>query len=321
MDITFPEDLNLDIIPGALLSDITTFRLGGRCQALIMCTTSLQLEEVIKRFILKKAPYIIIGGGSNLLVSDKGIDSYVIRFLTDSPLLQRQGNEIIAKASARFDDLVAFAAHEGLLGLNCFSGIPGTIAGAIVGNAGAFGEQISDKLYSIKVIERKTGFRKTYLKDDLKFSYRDSLLKTTGDIVLSARFQLTVSETSKVEKERQAFLDLRKDKHPDWKDIPSAGCVFRNIENPLSHKRQSAGWFLEQAGAKGLKVGGAAVFEKHANIVINQDPSSCRAQHVYDLAQIMAQKVFEKFGINLIREIRFVGDFECASQSVHPLIW
>lgn len=308
LDTQFFKQLNITVYPGTSLSGYTTFRLGGPCTALIHCRTPGHLEEAVLYFLKNNLKFILIGGGSNLLVSDQGIDCYVIRYLSGTPIIERQGNKLIVAAGTQTDHLAGFAAEAGLEGLNCMTGIPGTVAGAIVGNAGAFGRQISDTLESVHVIDRR-GQKKDVPASSSGFRYRNSHFKESGDMIVTAKFALRPGAKNILLKERREILALRHEKHPDPAVQPCAGSFFRNVE-PTSHavKRQAAGWFLEQAGAKDMKVGGAAVFARHANIIVKSD--GCSSQDVYALSRLMARAVKEKFDIDLVREVMLVGQFQ-----------
>jgi UDP-N-acetylmuramate dehydrogenase len=290
---------------GPRLAEFTTFRLGGPCRSLTTCATRLELRRAIERLSAKGEPFVLIGGGSNLLVSDKGLDAHVIRFYSEKPLIARSGNDLTVQASTRLDDLAAYAVLNGLDGLICCTGIPGTVGGAIVGNAGAFGEQIGDRVVSITVMDR-SGEEREMMADELDFGYRRSALADAETVVVAARLRLRPGDRDRLRARRQEILALRAQKHPDWRRIPTAGSFFKNIEPTSSaERRQAAGWYLEQAGAKSLRVGGARTFERHANIIIAE--RGCTAADVLELSRLMAAKVREKFGIELQREVRLLG--------------
>ena len=146
MDFSFLDDLFVPVVSQAKLADYTTFRLGGSCRALITCQTPYQLETVVERLLERQISFLLIGGGSNLLVSDQGIDSVVVRYIASPLIGSCEGYKITVSGSSLLDALVKFALEYSLEGLNYASGIPGTVGGAIVGNAGAFGEQVGGVL-------------------------------------------------------------------------------------------------------------------------------------------------------------------------------
>ena len=319
MDLAVLENFDIVIDFEVPLSDFTTFRLGGICPALLTCQTSDQLEKAIKFCRDKHIPFILIGRGSNLVVSDSGIDRYVIRYVSEAPLIERQGCDITVSASTSLDELAKYAAENGLQGLSCTTGIPGTVGGAIVGNAGAFGDQIGDVVKHISVFD-VNGVKKEIQNKELNFAYRHSVLKKTNDIVVSARLSLMTGDQASLLKEREEILSIRRAKHPNLTTTPCAGSFFRNVEPTSSAgKRQAAGWFLDKAGGKDLRSGGAQIFSKHANIIIKSQ--SCRAQDVYDLSKQMARLVKDKFDLDLIREVRFVGKFDGMPDDVTEVIW
>jgi UDP-N-acetylmuramate dehydrogenase len=239
--------------------------------------------------------------------------------VSTEPQIKINGSKVTVDASTSLDDLALFCAENALEGLNFASGIPGTVGGAICGNAGAFGKQISDRIFSVDLISSNGVVKKDVVPKSLDFSYRDSSLKRNQDVVLSAAFNLSLSEREALLGERREILALRKEKHPDHEALPTAGSFFRNIESTSkAGKRQAAGWYLEQAGAKRLSCNGAATFDKHANIIVKN--GECSAQDVYDLSLQMQRLVKNKFDIDLIREVRFVGNFK-GQNSNKGLIW
>ena len=319
MNPTALSNLNLNIIPNAQLSGYTTFRLGGNCKGLILCQTPEELELAVTSLIQQKEKFILIGGGSNLVVSDHGLDCYVIRYVSETPIIKIEGEDIIVSGSTNLDQLALFSAEHGLNGLIYTSGIPGTVGGAIVGNAGAFGKQVGDVLKNVTVLTA-SGIKKTIDAKDIEFSYRDSSLKKSGNIIVSARFGLSKGDCASLFKERAELLAVRAEKHPNLQTHPCAGSFFRNIE-PTSKagKRQAAGWFLEQAGGKNLSFGGAKIFDKHANIIVKGN--DCKSQDVFELSKLMQKVVKEHFQLDLIREVRFVGRFANQPDSAKEVVW
>jgi len=319
MSLDTLENYDIDVQYRVPMSEYTTFRLGGICPTLLTCQTPNQLQKTVDSCNKKNCEFILIGGGSNLVVSDSGIDCHVIRYVSDTPLIEQNSNGLIVSGSTNLDQLAQYAVEHSLEGLNCTTGIPGTVGGAIVGNAGAFGKQIGDVVVSIDVIE-KNGNKKELKQDELGFTYRNSILKKTGDIVVSAQLKLQLGDHTALLKERNEILSVRHAKHPDLSTNPCAGSFFRNIEPTSSaEKRQAAGWFLDQAGGKNLTSGGAKIFEKHANIIVKAE--YCSAQDVFDLAEKMKQLAKAKFDLDLVREVRFVGKFNGMPEDVSDIIW
>lgn len=306
-------------IEHARLENYTTFRLGGPCRVLMECRTPEEMISAVLELNQNKTPFLLIGGGSNLVVSDEGLDSAVIRYVSPTPIIERDGNDVIVSGSTELDALALFCVNEGLEGLNYTTGIPGTVGGAVVGNAGAWGKQVGDVLKTVTLIEPNGKIKETNAAY-CGFQYRHSHLKETGDIVVSVRFALTEGDPVALAQERAEIIKKRGEKHPNLKTHPCAGSFFRNVE-PTSKAghRQAAGWFLEEAGGKNLQVGGAQIFEKHANIIVKG--KDCTAQDVYDISQKMIEIVREKFGFDLVREVRFVGKFKTPQQTNEQGFW
>jgi UDP-N-acetylmuramate dehydrogenase len=298
---------NLRVRENASLRDCTTFQLGGPCPLLIEGATAAQLPAIIQILNKAKQPFLVIGQGANLVVSDQGIEQAVIRFYSETPDIKADGSRVTVSGDTLLDDLAVFTIENENGDLSYCSGIPGTVGGGIAGNAGAFGRQMGDHLVSVELLGLD-GQTRTFLHDELEFSYRHSKLKETGEIILSATFELPKASKPVMQAERDRILEFRKEHHPDWHKEPCAGSVFRNIE-PTSavERRKAAGFFLQEAGTHLFRVGGARLYEKHANIIV-ADPG-CTAQDVWELCGQMAAAVKNKFGIELTREVRFLGKF------------
>jgi UDP-N-acetylmuramate dehydrogenase len=297
----------------------TTFQLGGACPYFFSCATPQQLEATVKLLAAHRIQFILIGGGSNLVISDEGLNCAVVRYVSPQPLISHTPDEITVSGSTSLDSLALYASQHGLEGLTYTSGIPGTVGGAVVGNAGAFGKQVGDVLKTV-ILLSTAGIKRQAQVQDLGFTYRNSRLKETGDIVVSAVFAVKPGNAQVLLKEREELLKIRWEKHPDLKIYPCAGSFFRNIEpTSKAERRQATGWFLEQAGGKNLSAGGARIFDKHANIIVKgQD---CRASDVYELSQKMAQLAKKTFDLDLVREVRFVGKLPGVKESEKDLIW
>ncbi len=306
-------------IPNALLSDFTTFKLGGPCRYLIECDTVASLQNTIKELLQTKTPYILIGGGSNIVAADNGIDAVVIRYVSQTPLITRNQNDLIISGSTYLDHAAIFSVDEGLDGLTFTSGIPGTVGGAVLGNAGAWGKQVGDILKSALIIDAD-GNIKEVGPDYFGFAYRHSRLKDTHDIIAQVTFTLKAGDPLTLSLERADILKKRSDKHPNLNTHPCAGSFFRNIEpTSKAEKRQATGWFLEQAGGKDLRVGGAYIFDKHANIIVKDTNGT--ANDVYHLHSKMIQIVQDKFGFTIAREVRFLGKLDAAKESKAHWFW
>lgn len=280
------------------LADLTTFRIGG--PALGLCRIrnideALRFQEISRR---EGIPTVSLGGGSNILADDRGFAGIVARMEYSD--ISFNGEVVKVGAGMGFDDLIGRTLEAGLCGLEFASGIPGSIGGAVVGNAGCFGHEIGEFLIEALVLETE-GQLKTVGPEDLHFSYRHSGLSGSDTLLLEATFKLKHGNLQTAQTCREENLALRRAKHPV--DQPTAGSYFKNLP-PLESggRRQAAGQLLEEAGAIGLRVGDAAVFEKHANIIVNKGRAG--SADVLDLALEMKRRVLEKFGIELEAEVR-----------------
>jgi len=297
------------VFRNAEMRNYTTFQLGGVSPALIDCTNAEDLAAATRLLVEHAVKFMVIGQGSNLLVSDAGIDAVVLRFCSEEkPDLSFTDSRIRVGGNTLLDDLARLSIEQGIGDLSFCSGIPGTVGGAIAGNAGAFGRQIGDVVESVRLLEMDGTLREVKT-DALAFAYRSSVLKQTGAVVLDAVLKLSWCDRATMQAERERILELRRTKHPDWKKNPCAGSVFRNIEpTSAAGRRQAAGWFLEEAGAKAFRVGGARLFEKHANIIIAE--SDATAADVFHLTEKMIDAVRDRFGFRLEREIKLIGRFD-----------
>lgn len=320
LDLSFLNDLPVKVTPGALLKDVTTFRLGGPCQALIECAAPEDLTETVRRLKAKNIDFLMMGFGSNILASDEGVERVIVRYSSPVPRIRRSGNTLTADASTELDQLVLYAIQEGLDGLLLFSGIPGTVGGGIAGNAGAYGAAISDPLSELTLL-KKDGQVVTVPKSAIHFDYRDSDIKHNGDVVLSAVFTLTPGkDPDAMLRSHDNMVAERHKKHGDWKLVPSAGSFFKNVlRSSHAGKREAAGWFLDESGAKMLNVNGAHTHPNHANIVTRDEGAA--AQDVYALTRQMRDLVQKKFGIELVREVRLLGKFPDAPESDAKGFW
>ena len=292
--------------PDVPMSGLTTFRLGGPCREFLDCRSADELVEALRDLSSAGRQTLLIGGGSNLLVADRGIDATVIRYQdTSFRTLDCDGGLVRVSGAVILDDLAAWTANNRLEGLNYCSGIPGTVGGAVAGNAGAFGEQIGDRVVSATVADRQGEVRKVDAAY-FQFAYRSSVIGRTGDIILDVTLRLESGDAKVLEDRRQEILQLRRERHPDWRTTATAGSFFKNIQpTSKAERRQAAGWYLDQVGAREKRIGGAHTFHRHANIVV-ADPG-CSAADVVALTAWMAWAVQERFGIALEREVRLLG--------------
>ncbi len=295
-----------EVIVAARLCDFTTFQLGGPCRRLVICRTPGQVVDVLRDLRARGEPVRVMGGGSNLLVADRGLDEVVVRFVSEAPAARRREGWLEVDAGTGLDALAVLAAELGLDGLGFAHGIPGTVGGAVAGNAGAFGEQMSDRLEAAELLDPAGGVR-WWTPAELGFAYRQSAIPALGAVILRVRLNLAAGDPERLKRERAEVMAIREARHPDWRTIPCAGSFFRNLEpTSAAERRQAAGWFLEQTGAKQMRVGGAAVYAHHANMPYKAAPE-CTAADVRELSRRMATAVRERFGIELVPEVQLIG--------------
>lgn len=297
-----------EIVDHAALSDYTTFKLGGTCRTLITCSTEEAFVKTMREIHKRHERHVVLGGGSNSIFLDDGVDATAIRYYNDDANIELYGNYLVVPASCPLDKLAEVAAKNGKSGLEFAHGIPGTVGGAIAGNAGAFGRQIADVINSVRIFTSQCTVREIPV-DKMKFEYRSSRIKKSKEVVLSTFLSLQEGNAEELLEERERILALRKEKHPDWRITPCAGSVFKNLEQPnKKDRKKAAGYLLDQVGAKDMRVGGARVFEKHANIII-KDQEDCTTKDVMDLTEMMMNAVKEKFDIALVPEVQFHNRF------------
>ena len=285
------------------LSLYTSFRTGGDADLFADITDVHQMADALRLAHQLDIACFVIGGGSNLLVSDDGFRGLIIRNHIRG--LAVQENEVIAGAGEQLDDVVDYATACSLTGAEFASGIWGTIGGAVYGNAGAFGSQIGSVLTCAELVDALGNIR-TEDRDYFAFTYRNSILKKTGEVVTKVTLNLTPGDRNEIARRTDEIRRSRSQKHPV--DACSAGCFFKNIEDPSQpNGKLAAGKLLEEAGAKEITVGHAAVFDRHANIIVNT--GGARSQEIRHLADILKKRVKEKFNIDLQEEVICVGAF------------
>lgn len=285
------------------LSAYTTFGTGGLADALLEVTDTNQLARAVKFARQLSIPFFIIGEGSNLLISDNGYRGLIIR----NSVRRREvkDNSLCIGAGENLDKTVDFATECSLTGLEFAAGIWGSVGGAVYGNAGAFGSQISSVLKEAVLVDREGNVR-TEPNDYFRFAYRHSYLKETHEIVAEVVLALEPGNTEKISQRVEEIREMRRGKHPETPC--SAGCFFKNIEDITQlHGKLAAGKLLDEIGAKAISVGEAGVFDKHANILINKGGAT--SKDIRMLADILKKKVKEKFDLELIEEVQCLGEF------------
>jgi UDP-N-acetylmuramate dehydrogenase len=286
---------NIDIRFNEPMSVHTSLRIGGPADVAIFPDIS-SVSELIKILKAEKIPYIVIGGGTNILVKDSGIDGAVIFTLKINNItLNTERSTLNAEAGCSLPKVINVEIEHGLAGMEGLAGIPGSIGGAIAGNAGSFGCEIKDVVKSVNLL-MPDGNIKELSVNDINFLYRNADIPA-GSIILSAVLSLKKDEPFEIKKRVMEFINEKKSRQPVSKS--SAGCVFKNAEGV------SAGRLIDEAGCKGMKIGGIEVSRVHANFFINTGKGT--ADDFLKLMDIVSKKVKDKFGIILEPEIRIIG--------------
>lgn len=297
------------------LKNATTLSIGGPAKKFVEVNTEKELTEAIQYAKDQALPYLIIGGGSNLLVSDEGVNSLVIKNRITG--ITHSGTEITVKSGTILQDLVDYAIGSGLAGLQDLTGIPGTVGGAVYGNAGAYGQTISDHLTTVTVLNTNNLIIEQFNSSNCQFNYRDSIFKKNRFPILEVKFQLEHGDSKILRQEAQEVLTKRLVKYPTGIKCP--GSFFKNLvtstlppeilrnipQEKIVYGKVPAGALLEEVGAKGQSVDGIEIASYHANLFINQGTGTAKA--FYDLAKTYAEKVKEKFGIALEPEVQLIN--------------
>lgn len=275
------------------LNKYTTFKIGGPADYFLEPLDRADLINLIKYLNEINYPYVIMGNGSNVLISDNGFRGCVINLEYGFNRIKIEDTKVYAEAGIKLSKLVDVCIENSLVGLENLAGIPGTLGGAIIMNAGAYGSEISDHVTQVEVlVDNKI---KLLTKKQCGFSYRKSNLEKS--IVVSASFILTKGDKVKAKEKRRELILKRNESQPV--NLPNAGSIFKNPEGNF------AGKLIEEAGLKGVTIGGAKVSEKHANFIVNYNNAT--ADDVIKLISLIQEEVFTQFGVKLELEIKLLG--------------
>lgn len=273
----------------------TSFKTGGNADVFVNVCSTGQLSQVLKELNKQSLPFFVIGKGSNLLVSDKGIEGAVIS-LSGLDKITVEGDSITAEAGASLAAVCVAALKNSLTGLEALYGIPASVGGALYMNAGAYGGEISQVVESACFADENGEIGKIEVSD-MCLGYRTSIFKKQKMIITSVTFKLKKGDCDEIRCAMDDFMSRRKEKQP--LEYPSAGSTFKRPEGHF------AGALIEKNGLKGKSVGGAKVSEKHAGFLINYD--NAKSDDVKALMKIVADTVFEADGVKLEPEVIFVG--------------
>ncbi|MDD7436093.1 MAG: UDP-N-acetylmuramate dehydrogenase [Lachnospiraceae bacterium] len=276
----------------------TTFRIGGPAEHLILPQTTEEIADVIKLCRQEEIPWYIVGNGSNLLVADEGVRGVVIQLLRNFNQIQVEGCQIRMQAGAQNAAVAKRALDASLTGFEFAAGIPGTIGGAVVMNAGAYGGEMKDILKEVTVLD-PNGMIRTIPTEELELGYRTSIIARKGYVVLEAVIVLKTGDPKEIKAAMDELKEKRVTKQP--LEYPSAGSTFKRPEGYF------AGKLIMDAGLRGFSVGGAQISEKHCGFVINK--GNATAKDVTELMDETKKIVMEKFGVALEPEVKRLGQF------------
>lgn len=305
----------MQIKENILLKDYTTFKLGGPADYLVEVVSVAETQAATNFAKSKNLPILVIGSGSNLLVSDQGFRGLVIKLKLVN--LEFTGNKVTVGAGVLLSYLLNQALDHNLTGLEFCAGIPGTVGGAVRGNVGTYGLAMSNVIKSILYFDANYEV-KTRLVQDAKFTYRHSIFKEIPSVILAVELELVAGDVAVARSLVKERLQYRQATQPNE---PSAGCIFKNIEFSQVdliklknlgieiekfelHQKIPAAYLIERAGLKGRTIGGAQVSTKHANYIINT--GSATAEQVIMLISFVKQQIRDKYGVQLQEEVQLV---------------
>lgn len=291
------EQKNITLLKQEPMKKHTSFRIGGNADIYISPKSSEEIQSIL--FLAKKydVPVTVMGNGSNLLVSDKGIRGIVIQIGEDMSTILVKGEKITAQAGALLKTIGEKALQSSLEGFAFAAGIPGSLGGAVCMNAGAYGGEIKDILVEAEVLTEDLQIKKLSTQQ-LQFSYRHSIIPEKGYIVLSATFLLKKGNPKEIAQKMTELAQQRREKQP--LNFPSAGSIFKRPQGYF------AGKLITDAGLKGYSIGDAQVSQKHGGFIVNKGNATCA--DVLALIEHCQKTVFEKFGVMLETEVKMIGE-------------
>ena len=286
------------IIPRAPMARYTTFRVGGPADVLVNIADTREIATALRAAKNAGVQATIIGNGSNLLVRDGGIRGLVIRIAGDCADMRCEGDKIYAKAGVSMSACAQFALANGLSGLAEIAGIPGTLGGGVIMNAGAYGRELSQVVTRVEAVSIADGKIVVFEGPDLGFSYRHSAMMEAGVIVTDVVMQLTPDDPAVIRARMEELSRARRDKQP--LNLPSAGSTFKRPTGMFAAK------LIDDCGLRGLRVGDAQVSEKHAGFVVNLGKAT--ASDILSLMDVVRSRVMETTGVMLEPEVRILGE-------------
>lgn len=288
----------MERISNADMSKYTSFKAGGCADEMVIVGTPEELLEVLIELNGKADPYIMLGNGTNTLVKDSGYHGTVVKLGDSFNKVKVEGERVTAGGGALLSVIAKAALGESLTGFEFAGGIPGSVGGAIFMNAGAYGGEMKDIVETVTLAKKDGSGVVTVKGEDMDFGYRHSVLEETGDIVLSVTYKLAKGDRQEIQSTMAELTQKRNEKQPV--QYPSAGSFFKRPEGHF------AGKLVQDAGLKGLTVGGAQVSQLHSGFVINVGDAT--ATDIIDLMHVVQDTVEDKFGVRLEPEVRIIGD-------------
>jgi UDP-N-acetylmuramate dehydrogenase len=275
------------------LARFTIFRIGGVADYYVEPSDAEDVLNIVNYVNKQGVPFYVMGNGSNILINDEGIRGVVINLESAFNYLKHENDMIISGSGVKMARFVVFSIQNGYAGVEMLAGIPATVGGALVMNAGAYGGETSTWVNDVTAVKKQE--IKNLSKEECEFRYRGSALK--GTVILESRFKLPKGNKEEISKRRKELLIRRNESQPV--EIPNAGCIFKNPKDHFAAK------LIEESNLKGLSFGGAMVSPKHANFIVNYDKAA--ANDVIELIKIIRKTVKEKTGIDLELEVKLVG--------------
>ena len=288
----------MQILYNEPMKNHTSFKVGGPADIFIEPDDSTELVKAIKDLREQGLSYYIIGNGSNLLVSDKGLRGAVIKIGEKFGSVSIDNDIITAESGVLLSTLSKMAAREGLTGMEFASGIPGSLGGAVTMNAGAYGGEMKDIVEWVEILDQDLNIKRLK-NDEMKFMYRKSIIEPGKHIVLRCCIRLKKGNKDEIDNKMAELAEKRRSKQP--LHLPSAGSTFKRPEGYF------AGKLIEDAGLRGFSIGGAQVSTLHCGFVVNNGDAT--AKDVYDLIRHVQKTVFEKFNVMLEPEVKILGEF------------
>ena len=286
------------IIPGAPMSRYTTFRVGGPADVLVDVAAAEEIPLALRAARRAGVPVTVIGNGSNLLVRDGGVRGLVLRVGSAFSAIRREGDMLYAQAGALLSACARLAQREGLDGLAELAGVPGTIGGGVIMNAGAYGRELADVVARVDAVALSDSKPLAFEGDALGFSYRHSAMMDANVVVTQVALRLTRGDPEAIAARMEETARLRRDKQP--LEYPSAGSTFKRPAGDFAAR------LIDECGLRGLRVGNAQVSEKHAGFIVNL--GQARAADVLALMDEVKRRVLDKAGVLLDPEVRILGE-------------